>query len=101
MVEQIERVYGMIAPNAVAEKDPKYNKKTDEKKKEQVEQERSKMLAIMFMERAHRGFKPMLGDLARDYALGAALYPETVADALQVLNEYTEQPRYKAIMKKK
>ena len=57
------------------------------------------MLAVLFMEGAHGGFKTLLHDLEKDYALGAELYPDNMQEALQVLTEYTEQPRYKHFMK--
>ena len=55
------------------------------------------MIATIFMNGAHAGFKPLLNDLKSEYALGADKYPKTIEDALQVLTQYTEQQLYKAI----
>ena len=54
----------------------------------------------MFVEGAHFGFKPLLRDLENDCALGAAMHPETVDEALQVMTVYAEQPMCEAIVKK-
>jgi len=98
LVERVESTYGSIAPKAVAERDPKY--KAGKANEELTKTARDRMIASMFMEGAHFGFKPLLRDLENDYALGAAMYPETVNEALQVMTVYAEQPMYKAIMKK-
>lgn len=90
-----------IAPAAVAEKEPKCAAMSDAKKKELVGDQCNRMLATMFMDGAHWGFKPLLRDLESEFALGAALHPETIDDVLQVLAEYMQQPTCKAIMKKK
>ena len=101
LVDGVERAYGTISPTVVAEKDKKYSLAGDTKKKKMVEDGRQAMMAMMFMRGAHRGFRPLLNDLESDFAFGAQLYPSTVADALQVLSEYTSQRLYKSIMRKK
>lgn len=59
------------------------------------------MFAIMLMKEANHTFKPLLSDLESDCVLGAAPYPATVKNALQVLAEYTNQLLNKSIMKSK
>ena len=98
LVERVELTYGSIAPRAVAEKDPKY--KTGKTADDLTVAAREKMLASVFMDGANSGFKPLLRDLENDYALGAALYPATMNEALQVMTVYTDQPLYKNIVKK-
>lgn len=100
LVEYMEHACGKLQPVALAELDPKYAKATGTTREKINENERKKMLACLLMEGAHKGFVPLLRDLENDYALGHDKYPETLEDALQVLNMYTEQPLYKAIMKK-
>ena len=93
----MERSYGGIAPTAVAEKDPKFS----QGKTKTTEKEKEKMLAYMFMDGAHGGFRPMMRDLDSDFTLGHSMYPGTVEESLQVMSMFTEQPAYRAIMKKK
>jgi hypothetical protein len=61
---------------------------------------REQLLAILFMEGAVKGFKPMLRNLERDYSLGTSMYPVTLDEALKALKMEERQPVYKAIMKK-
>ena len=100
LVENMEHTCGKLQPLALAEMDPKYAKAADTTKEKMNEQERQKVLAYLLMEGAHRGFAPLMRDLESDFALGQDKYPETMEEALQVLNMYTKQPLYKAIMKK-
>jgi hypothetical protein len=52
------------------------------------------------MDGANKGFKLLMRDLENDYVPGLK-YPVMLAEALQVLMVYSEQPVvYKAIMKK-
>ena len=95
LVEHVERSYGEIVPSMVASKD-----KGKKSKEEKTEMARDAFIAYAFMEQAHRGFKPLIRDLENDFALGAALYPQTLEEALQILTMYSEQPLYKSIMKK-
>ena len=62
--------------------------------------EKNKMMASLFMNGTNPGFKPLLRDLENDYSLGAALYPATLEEAFEVLQVFTEQPVYQAIVKK-
>jgi hypothetical protein len=96
VVEHVERLYGMITPSVVAEKD-KTVKRLDEVKASKA---REKMLVVLLMECANKGFRPLLHDLESDHALGANLYPATLADALQVMMVHEAQLAYKLIMKK-
>jgi hypothetical protein len=57
------------------------------------------MIVILFMDGVNKGFKPLMRDLENDYVLGTNKYPAMLAEALQVLMVYLEQPVYKAIMK--
>ena len=84
MVEHVEWSYGKILPTVVAEKTDKYSKLLATNQDKQVQKVMDKILATIFMNGAHHGFKPLLCDLARDFALGAKLHPETEADALQM-----------------
>jgi len=93
VVERVERFYGPIVPSVLAEKEKGKKDEKDAKAREQV-------LAILFMEGAVKGFKPMLRNLERDYSLGASMYPVTVDEALKALKMEERQPVYKAIMKK-
>ena len=95
MVQRMEGLFGGVAPTAVAKKE-KGRKMTDAEK---VSKAREQVLAVLFMEGGVKGFRPLLRDLENDQALGASLYPETIADALQVMMRYQEQPIYKSIMK--
>jgi hypothetical protein len=52
------------------------------------------------MDGANKGFKLLMRDLENDSVLGMEKYPAMPAAALQVLMVYSEQPVYKAIMKK-
>jgi Zinc knuckle len=97
LVERVETTYGSIAPTAVAEKDPKYASRTAG---DLTKLAREQMVASMFMDGAHHGFKPLMRDLENDFALGSALYPGTMSETLQVMTVYAEQPLYKSIMKK-
>ena len=90
LVENVERIYGEIKPLELAKKDSKFT----------VNGEKNKMMASLFMNGANPGFKPLLRDLANDYSLGAALYPATLEEAFEVLQVFTEQPVYQAIVKK-
>ena len=65
-----------------------------------VNGEKNKMMAFLFMNGANPKFKPLLRDLANDYFLGAALYPVTLEEAFKVLQVFTKQPVYQAIVKK-
>jgi hypothetical protein len=96
VVERVERLYGMITPSVVAEKD-KTAKRSDAVKASKV---REKMIVVLLMEGANKGFRPLMHDLETDHALGANMYPETLADALQVMMVHEAQPVYKLIMKK-
>jgi hypothetical protein len=64
------------------------------------EKAREKMIVILFMDGANKGFKLHVRELENDYVLGTNKYPATLAEALQVLMVYSERPVYKAIMKK-
>jgi hypothetical protein len=57
-----------------------------------VEKAREKMIVNLFMDGANKGFKPLMRDLENDYVLGTNNYPATLAEALQVLMVYLEQP---------
>jgi len=94
----VESTYGSIAPKAVAERDPKY--KAGKANEELTKTAHDRMIASMFMEGAHFGFKPLLRDLENDCALGAVMHPETVGEALQVMTVHAKQPMHKAIVKK-
>ena len=82
LVEVVEKVYGMVLPVKIAERDRRYNRE-----RARVEaKERAKMLAVAFMEGADRqvyGF--LCRGLSDDHALGDDRYPETMEDALEVL----------------
>jgi hypothetical protein len=58
------------------------------------------MIVVLCMEGAKKGFKLLLRDLENDSVLGANKYPATLAEALQVLMVYAEQPVSKLIVKK-
>jgi Zinc knuckle len=94
-VDRTERMYGTIVPSVMVDGD-KSSAKIDDKRKKA----REKMIVILFMDGANKGFKPLMRDLENDYVLGTNKYPATLAEALQVLMVYSEQPVYKAIMKK-
>ena len=57
-------------------------------------------MVSLFMNGANPGFKPLLQGLENDYSLGAALYPAILEEAFEVLQVFTEQPVYQAIVKK-
>jgi hypothetical protein len=65
-----------------------------------VGKSKRKMIVVLFVEGANKGFKLLLRDLENDSVLGANKYPATLAKALKVLMVYAEQPVYKSIMKK-
>jgi hypothetical protein len=50
-----------------------------------------KMLVVLFMEGANKGFKPLMQDLENDHALGSTKYPTTLAEALQVMMLFADQ----------
>jgi Zinc knuckle len=93
--ERVERLYGEMIPGVIVSKD--VGKEKTEVKELKA---KNKMLATLFMEGGNRGFKPMLRDLENDFALGASLYPDTPADALQVMMVFETSPIYKAMVKK-
>jgi hypothetical protein len=94
-VDQTERMYGKIISSVMVDND-KSKDKADEKQLRAKE----KMTVVLFMEGASNGFKPLIRDLENDHVLGSNKYPETLAEALQVMMVFTDQPVYKAIMKK-
>jgi hypothetical protein len=94
-VDRTERMYETIVPSVMVDGD-KTSAKIDNKQKTV----REKMIVILFMDGANKGFKLLMRDLENDYVLGTNKYPTTLAEALQVLMVYSEQPVYKAIMKK-
>lgn len=57
----------------------------------------NEMLVVTFVEGANHGFRPQLSDLENDCVLGAALYPATIQNVLQVLAKCTNQLLYKSI----
>jgi len=98
LVERVESTCGSIALKAAAERDPKC--KAGKANKELMKTACNRMIASMFVEGAHFGFEPLLQDLENDHALGAAMHPETVDEALQVMTVHAKQPMHKAIVKK-
>jgi hypothetical protein len=96
LVERVERLYGTITPSVVAEKD-KTAKRLDEVKASKA---REKMLVVLLMEGANKGFRPLLRDLESDHALGANMYTATLVDVLQVMMVHEAQLAHKLIMKK-
>ena len=95
-VEHTNRTYGKVVPMAVVDED----KRSKGTKWTKIEVASEAFLTLLFMKSSHKGFKPMLRDLEKDYSLGAAKYPKTRSEALQVMTEYQKQPLYNAIMKK-
>ena len=91
LVKNVERIYGKIKPSELAKKNTKFT----------VNGEKNKMMAFLFLNGTNLGFKLLLHNLANDYSLGAALYPATLEEAFDVLQVFTEQPVYQAIVKKK
>lgn len=76
LVELVERCYGKVAPEKIAEN----NTSTT------VHVERNRMLAYKFIEGTNRKkFGSLMKDLNDDYALGHNKYPVNVEDALQAL----------------
>jgi hypothetical protein len=65
-----------------------------------VERSKRKNVSGFIHGMCNKGFKLQLRDLENDYVLGANKFPATLAEALQVLMVYGEQPVYKSIMKK-
>jgi hypothetical protein len=57
------------------------------------------MIVVLCMHGVSKGFKLLMRDLENDYVLGTNKYPVTLAEALQMLMVYLEQPVYKAITK--
>jgi hypothetical protein len=88
-------MYGKIIPSVMVDND-KSKDKADEKRLRAKE----KMTVVLFMEGASKGFKPLIRDFENDHVLGSNEYPETIAEALQVMMVFADQPVYKAIMKK-
>ena len=81
MVEAVERTYGDIDPTIIAEKRTDYTGSSGQNKLKIIQECRDKMVATIFMNGAHAGFKPLLNDLKSEYALGADKYPKTIEDA--------------------
>jgi hypothetical protein len=90
-----EQMFGTIVLPVMVDAD-KSGAKIDKKQKNQEK----KMIVVLFMEIANKGFKPLLRDLENDYVLGVNKYPATLVESWQVLMVYAEQPVYKSIMKK-
>lgn len=88
LVEMVEQAYGKVMPVEIAKKSGRYSSKQSE-----VEDDARKMLlAFIFMDGTDKKvFGPLLKDLNSDYALGNAMYPKTVEDALQVLTIYIKK----------
>jgi hypothetical protein len=82
-----EQMYGKIMPSVMVDGD-----KSSAKIGEKWKKAREKMIAILSMDGANKGFKLLLRELENDYVLGTNKYPATLAEALQVLMVYSEQP---------
>ena len=96
MVEMVERAYGAISPEAIAERTLGYARN----KSGTIKEVRGKFLTHIFMDGANKkAFRFLMRDLHNNYALGNDNYPDTVEDALQVLTLYGE--RSNKIEKKK
>jgi hypothetical protein len=95
-VEHVERLNGKITPSVVAE-EGKTVRRLEEVKASKA---RQKLIAVMLMEGASKGLRPLLCDLENDDALGANLYPKNLVNALQVMMVHEAQPVCK-LMKKK
>ena len=86
--ELVERTYGKIAPDGIAQRE---GKEFLEDPVATMSIARSRMLAVMFMDGANKKlFGSLMRSLESDFVLGAGMYPETVEDALQVLTLHGE-----------
>jgi hypothetical protein len=92
-VDCSEQMYWTIVPSVMVD-DDKSSAKIGEKQKKA----RETMIVMLFMDGANKGFKLLMRDLENDSG-----HEQVSCDAcrsIQVLMVYSEQPVYKAIMKK-
>jgi len=92
LVETVESVYGPLNPMKIAKNNTGYASD----KEATVKLERDRLLACMFMDGANmKRYGRLMKDLADDYALGEAKYPESLEEALQVLSMYHKEGKGK------
>ena len=96
LVDAVERNCATIQPTEMAKKNSLHKTKLDKA----LKAKRDKMIVALFMEGANHGFKPMMRDLANDFALRASMHSSTIEEAMEVMTVFVDQPAYKAIMMK-
>ena len=80
LVDAVECNHATIQPTEIAEKNSLHKTKPDEA----LKAKREKTIAALLVEGANNGFKPMMRDLANDFALGASMCPSTIEEATEV-----------------
>ena len=92
LVDAVECNCATIQPTAMAKKNSLHKPKPDKA----LKAKRDKMIAALFVEAANHGFKPMMRDMANDFALGASMHPSTIEEAMEVMTVLMDQPACKA-----
>ena len=103
LAEMVERSYGKIVPTKLVGESPYDYYDEEESNDAEVEEQRGRMLAYIFMNGGDRKiFSFLMRNLSNDYALGNDKYPENVEDALQVMTLFANQNKKRSgIIKKK